>query len=416
MAILLCLPDELLLEILSYLIPVDLNIASRVCRRINNITTPLLYNDPWLIAYDEDPTDLSAFIRTLLTPGCKSLATHVRNLHLDWSGEPTPLSQSDQVLFKSAAIHFGLGDRPMTESVQVILLLHLLPQLHTLGLLPPHHCDEFKDFIDSLTPLQPIETLPIAFQSLRAYDCQFGISSNYVCTTMLLTLLRLPYIQSIMLSASNRFHVIDGGALIAAETASTVTHLELTSVRITSTALSTILKIPLALTHFSLYHYRVSMNYNFHALRGALDPLRTSLTSLVLDCYTSKTLATHRSRRSKTIGSLRDWPVLRSVKCTLLPILGVGLPGEPREIAPLLPACIRELEILDDNFWTAEDALCEAVVMVRQKQVMLQGLRRLAVYLARGGNREVRERLKSACVQAGVENMENIDGRLFADE
>ncbi|KAL0634417.1 hypothetical protein Q9L58_006665 [Maublancomyces gigas] len=416
MAFLEYLPDELLLQTFSYLLPTDLNSASRVSRHINNITTPLLYNEPWLITSDQDPTDMHFFIRTLLTPGCESLATHVRHLHLDWISEPTPPSHSDDSLLKCAARRFGLGNRSMTESAQVILLLHLLPQLHTLNLFPPEECDEFHDFMESFTTPQPITIFPIAFQSLRKYDCQRDISDNFLWTMMLLNLMRLPHIEFIRIPACNGLYFGDLKALITAEASSTVTHLELTTARVTPAVLSIILKIPQRLTHFALYHCGGGMNHDFHALRSALDPLRSSLTSLVIHYQTNQTRVTHRSKPSITIGSLRDWPVLRSVKCSLLPILGKRLPGESREIASLLPACIHELEILNDHLWTMEEAVCVALVLVGQKQSMLQGLRRLAVYSGRGGDWEMRERLSNACVQAGVENVEDVDDCLFADE
>lgn len=150
------------------------------------------------------------------------------------------------------------------------------------------------------------------------------------------------------------------------------------------------------------------MNYNFQAFRTALAPLQSSLTNLVLYYWTTRTLNTHHGGPSTTIGSLRDWPVLRSLHCSLLPILGLGLPGESRDIARVLPVCIRELEILDDQFWTPDDALHEAVVMVRQKKAVLPELRKVVVYSRGGGDTVARERLRRACVDAGVANMDYI--------
>lgn len=409
MALLQTLPDELLVQILSSLFRSDLTRVIRVSRRINRIATPLLYHEIWLGTCNESSIDLQLIIRTFLTSGGETLAALVHKLHLAWSCEVMPLYHEDQSLFNSAARRFGFEKLQMTESGQVILLLHLLPHIHTLDVFPPDESDEFSYFIESLTPLQPKTTLPMALRSLREYNC-FSVDSPSTMT--LLTLLRLPHLQFITIPAPYGMYFTAETALIAAATSSTVTHLKILSARIHAAELLTILKTPRALTHFSFYPRSININYSFHALRTALAPLRDSLANLVLYYWTTRTLSTHRGGPSTTIGSLRDWPVLHSLHCSLLPILGLGLPGESRDIARVLPECVRELEIMDDQFWTPDDALYEAVVMVRQKKAMLPELRRLTVYSRRGGDPEARERLRSACLNAGVVNVDYVAHRV----
>lgn len=405
MALLRNLPDELLVQIITYLFRPDLASLSRVCHRINGITTPLLYNETWLGTCNESSIDLQLFIRTLLTPGGEMLATLVHNLHLAWSCEVMPQYHEDHISFLNSAASriLGFNQRQMTESGQAILLLHLLPNLHTLDVFPPVESSEFDFFVEyHCSPMEPITSLPMAFLSLRVYDCFWDRDGCSASSMILLTLLRLPHIQVITIPAPDGIYFTDEGALIAAAISSTVTHLKFPDSDIEPAELLTILKTPRALTHFSYFSRGININYDFHALRTALLPLRNSLTRLVLHYRTTRTISTHSGGPSTTIGSLRDWPALQSLKCSLLPILGLGLPGESREIARLLPQCVRELEILDDQFWTADDALYEAWVMVRQKRAMLPNLRKLAVYSRRGGEIEARERLRSACVDAGV--------------
>lgn len=397
-------PDELLVQIVSYLSRSDLALVSRVSRRINRITAPFLYQEISLGNCNESSIDLGLFIRTVLTPGSEALAALVHTLHLAWSCEVMPLYHEDlALLLEAAARCWGFKGRQLTECGQAILLLHLLPNLHTLSVFPPPESDEFSDFINSLcSPLPPMPTQPLALQSLRVFDCawdQFGWSAYGVT---LLALLRLPHIESITIPAPHGIYFSTHDALIAAATASTITHLKFAFSRINPGELLKILKIPRALTHFSYFPRSVKIHYNFHALRTALVPLRNSLTTLVLHYWTSRTLIAHRGGASTTIGSLRDWPVLRTVRCSLLPLLGLGLPGESRDIARVLPVCLHELEILDDQFWTPDDALQVAVVMVTQKRAMLPRMCRLAVYSRSEGCPAARERLRIACADVRV--------------
>lgn len=80
----------------------------------------------------------------------------------------------------------------------------------------------------------------------------------------------------------------------------------------------------------------------------------------------------------------------------------MGLPGESRDIAAVLPECVRELEIYEDRVWAPDEALYEAFVLVRRKRACVPELRRLTVFSRRGGDVEARERLRAACVEEGV--------------
>lgn len=84
MTLLLHLPNELFVQILSNLPNRDLASATRVCRRLFDISQPLLYREPRLIKNNyQRPTALKCFLRTLLTPACEFLGTHVRSV-LRW--------------------------------------------------------------------------------------------------------------------------------------------------------------------------------------------------------------------------------------------------------------------------------------------------------------------------------------------
>lgn len=400
------LPDELLAQIVSYLLRPDLASVCRVSRRIHRITTRLLYNEAYLGASNESSIDLGLLIRTLLSPGGEILAPLVHHVHVAWSCEVMPLYHEDLRLFLAAAASapcWGFVGCQLTECGQVILLLHLLPELHTLDVSPPAESDEFTDFIDTLcSPTQTPTPLPLGLRSLRAYNCFYEPFGCSAFASTLLTMLRLPQIKSITMPVHYGIYFSDADALLAATTFSPITHLKFPFARITQHELATILSAPRALTHFAFFPRSININYDFNLLRHAIAPLRASLTCLVLQFWTSQTRARHRGGASSTLGSLREWPVLRTLRCSLLPLLGLGLSGESRDIAAVLPECLRELEIFEDRVWTPDEALEEALVLVRCKRVRVPELRRLTVFSRRGGEALARERLRMACVEVGV--------------
>lgn len=399
------LPYQILVDIFSRLNKRDLGSASLASRRVSNIAQPLLYKDVCLVNRHRSPNPLHLFLRTLLTPG-HGLASSVRDLTIKWDNAVKSQPERDITLFRSAQSRLRLADsQEFSGGVQVELLLHLLPQLHALCLLPPNMCDSFDRFMNSHDLQQSIPTLPIAFQSLREFRCHWGDTDYAVSIETLVILLRLPYIRSINIPtracSEATSHSVDA-AIVAAAGTSTVTHLEFSRRQLPPSSLAGILRIPRALTHFSHYAERSDIaTFELAEFGTMLEPLRRSLKALNLDIWDISPTAAAAARHQPVtaIGSLRDWPVLRTVKCPLLVLLGRQKNAMHR-LADVLPAGLRELEILGDCYWPFKDAVHEVMVLLAQKERVLPRLQIVTVY--GGYSRNLVEKLRASCLKAGV--------------
>lgn len=182
----------------------------------------------------------------------------------------------------------------------------------------------------------------------------------------------------------------------------------------TSGVLGQILKIPIALTHLSMV-VEFEGYYNLEFFIPALAPLQKSLQYLHIDFrdvrpgpedeYVEPLLPYPE-------GSLREWVQLRTLRCSLMVLLGEGpLEGSPR-LVDVLPVGLRELEILPDCFWSAGQAADEAVAMLAEKESAVPGLQRVAVEMEMEGGRSavVVQRLVEACEVAGVSFVEESFG------
>lgn len=171
----------------------------------------------------------------------------------------------------------------------------------------------------------------------------------------------------------------------------------------------TILKIPRALERFSC---TVASDEGFYlpTLGNSLEPLRNSLQSLRLDfTQVDETYISEDDDDPVTcaISSLRNWPVLRTVVTSLMPLLGMGpWPNSPR-LVDVLPVGIRELEILGDCYWSPAEVVREVLEMLGKKAMMVPALEKLAVLTARRMKLETMERLRVACEAAGVTLVED---------
>ncbi|KAL0632797.1 hypothetical protein Q9L58_008313 [Maublancomyces gigas] len=171
----------------------------------------------------------------------------------------------------------------------------------------------------------------------------------------------------------------------AAAGTSSLTHLTIHSGSIAPQPLQYILSIPRALTHFVYQPTLEDIAFDLAPFGVALLPLQHSPTSLELDFrminpwWLSQLPIT-------TIGSLRDWPALRTVRCTLFLLLG----RDSQVLAGVLPAGIRELEILDD---------VEIPVGAAVKAVVgqLGAMEMVRVYAGRKESKRLRRRLRKAC-------------------
>lgn len=390
-------PHEISGHIVSFLSQHDLTSMSRVCHQLQQISQPLLYKEPCIITGSHPQPSLIIFLRTILTPGREKLATHVRWLTLHWTDTmylPDEQTADGIELFTAAASSLGLAGPSHSGGAQAVLLMHLLPRLHTLHVIPAHDRDKFDEFISG------DYTIPAGLQLLREFRWYSADRHSGVSPTMLLRLLRLPCIHTIDVHMVTEIESPSSLADAATKAIGTsaATHLEFTFGDISINTLQLILKIPRALTHFT---YR-GIAGNLDALPevgSALASLKNTLQHLDLDLFRCINRGPQGASQSESIGSLREWPVLRNVRCSLMALLG----KESSRLADVLPFGLHALETVGDPHWTVEEVVHEVVVMLQRKQTMLPGLKTVAVHVDWPKSPEVMGQLWVACVSAGVE-------------
>lgn len=391
MAVLESLPDELFAQILEDLSDSDLASTLLVCRRLRNISQPLLYREPHLQITDQHPTSFDLFLGTLFTPGCESLGTHARCLTIDWKSHDIRHGVPDLPVLAAARAHFMLGHTPFSDISQVVLLVQLMPRLQALHLPRLHESGNI-----SVWP-RPLH-LKVLPPTLRDFTYQWPAPTNLIGLENLLAILRLPRIRSLVVHQMSMNIYTEAGKTLLASAAGTssLTHL---TIRCDSTPLQelqSILRIPCALTHLVYQPFLLYAGVNFAAVGLALLPLQHSLTTLFLDLRFSWPL--WRTPRSTTsIGSLRDWPALQTVTCTLGVLIASGSHG----LAAVLPAGIRELDILEDEDMPVGEAVKEVVALLAAAD-MVPALERVRVYAGRRKSKSLRRRLRKACWAVGV--------------
>lgn len=402
MAALTTLPFETLVEILSNLSCLDLCSMTRVSRRFQLISEQLLYKSPCLRRTNgprSTGSSLGILLRTVLTPGRETLASHVRCLHLMSSevGADHSSHFSNDTITRIALIasKFGIHGPLKSKAAQLMVLLDLLPRLQVLQLTPLRILCSFTWILDSNIAT---DTLPSGLQSLcefRSYPAQL---SHVVSPQTLVSYMKLPNIRRITVSSLNRYQ--DSAILDSAVATSGVTHLRFPSASMPVSVLSPVLLVPIALTHFS-YSGIADRNFTLPSFMAALAPLRVSLQSLHL--HFSKV---EEFQLPYPEGSLRDWPMLQTLSCPLLPLLGKGkLNGSPR-LMDVLPVSLREFEVLQDSYWRVAEAVEQIVEMLEQKELVVPRLAGLAVVLGRYGSDQRVNRLEVACKTAGVSFVE----------
>lgn len=394
MAVLQELPYETLIQILSGLSDADLAHLCCVSSRLRAVAEPLLYKAPFLSETSTIGTNRPSaeiFLQTLLSAGRESLASHVRSLVVH---RTVSLSHSPE---HSPNVEFG------PQSSQLVLLLHLLPSLHVLEIAPPTFGSVFTNLMESYQGT-PLGTLPVGLQSLREFHCSRHNFHGMRAKTVL-TLLRLPCIRSIHTSLDRHSGLITR-APSHAPVASTITDLRLSN-GIPNSSLYYLLKYLTSLTHFS-YCASVLDHFNIDSYMDALAPLRNTLEHLHLEFTSGRSYSDTTSSGTTFSGkTLRTWPVLRTLSCALMPLLGKGLQRDSQRLAEVLPPSLRELEILMDHYWSYEESLLQAVDLVGEKETVVPKLECLAVVKRRHSEPRLEERLTLACESAGVRYTED---------
>lgn len=135
----------------------------------------------------------------------------------------------------------------------------------------------------------------------------------------------------------------------------------------------------------------------------ALAPLKNSLQTIVLDFSVLRNRSGDDVSDEGPATTLHDWPALRHVSTSLVPLLGMVVrPDSLGRLGNMLPPGIRTLLILRDNFWSGDEAALELVLLLEQKETLVPMLESVAVCENVDMTREMENRVKSACVTAGV--------------
>lgn len=379
------LPYEILHDIVSHLPGVDRARIAGLSHLLHDISQPLLYSAPFLLSSAKNlDSSRELFLRTLLTPSGTTLAAHVRTLRVEWDvteRECTTACLSDSHTVCSAiATRLHLSQPLRTQGAQLMIIFYLLPQLRILHLIPANGTptESLYPFAQFIERSGPLDTLSLALPALRSFHCpRFtcpGISG--ISGWTMLMLLNLPNIRTIDVPNFTR-HKISFFLLHAHAAPSTLTNLRLSSAYMPSSwALSYILRATTALTHFS--YSRPAGDFDPVGLMKALLPLRPTLRSLHLDVADASVANEDRSR-PYTVGSLREWPALRTVRSGLTPLLGAGPRVEPSRLVDVLPVGICEMEILPDRYWAVEERVRLMEELMRFDRGLVPVLRRVAV-------------------------------------
>lgn len=408
------IPNEIFAAIFRLLDRDSLLSASLVSRRLHAITNPILYREVELTYVSKPPPSLQIFLRTILIR--PMLAKHVRVLILEWEnfsveGLVPDLSPNDVRLFTSAATNIGLPHSPHSQGAQVVLLLHLLPNLQDLDIYPPHDLDIFNEFMEA-NAFSPIEALPVGLRYLRTL--RFCSSGCIVTPKTLLTMFKLPRIRSIDVHITDNEDLLEDLEHASAPylRMSSVTELTFSHGTVTGWLMARILAIPRALTYLSYVDSSSALGKFDSPVFGlALRTVHGTLRYMRLGFPHTAGYWGNDSddddsddddnSRNNTIGSLRDWPVLRSVRCPLTPLLGRGPGRTTPRLVDVLPLVIMRLTVDLDRFWTVSQVVDHVVDLLEQKQAC--GLDQLAVVTIGWVAETVELRLRTACGSAGVE-------------
>ncbi|KAL0639055.1 hypothetical protein Q9L58_001937 [Maublancomyces gigas] len=398
MATLNTLPYETLTQILSGLSNADLAHISCVSSRLCAVAEPLLYKAPCLsetTMAGRQRSSLEIFLQTLLLPGRESLATYAKSLRVDRRRGSYRMYEHE-VLDPSV-----LPRSSQSHGTELVSLLHLLSSIQVLHIAPANACSDFTRLMEPCDGALP-STLQLALRSLRIFRCASFNPMGMRAQTVL-TLLRLPCIRSIW-TPVNRENGFIMRAPIHTAAASSITDLRLSG-SIPIASLSYLLRDLAALTHFG-YDAYVSDDFDLQAFMAVLEPLRNSLQHLYLELTTDN--EPYVELDDVFIGgSLRTWPVLRTLSCGLVPLLGKGKQDDSLRLVDVLPPSLRELEVLSDNYWLCREVLLEALDLVGKKESVVPNLECLAIVNPFGARSVYQERLAILCESLGVRYKED---------
>lgn len=332
MTVLQSLPVELLRQILADLDPVSLRKISLVSHLFNNLAEPLHYDSlgHYLGLQGQARGWLLPVLFALVTR--PEMARYVRCITFWYWAEryPTP---DNCILFSTKAKELGIPDIGWWDDAQALFLLHLVPDVQELT---------FGDTPLLRTYLEQTLATPIAdvpFQSLLKFT-----SYSPVTLKMLLALMRLPSMRSITVSMSYNtdysHHPILVDSIIAFAGQSSVTHLSLHTGNTSNSILQLILQMPRVLTALSyMYDCEYGLVLDTPPMHTVLHHVRPALQSLSFGGLYAVGLPEPYEVR---IGSVRNWPALTTLNCSLPALLG-SRQNPTGRLVDVLPFGIRRL-------------------------------------------------------------------------
>lgn len=218
---------------------------------------------------------------------------------------------------------------------------------------------------------------------------------------MFMTMLRLPSIRTINIRLEDRAE-LDDADVAGFERSSEVTSVGIGYGHCTMGSLVKILRVPRVLREFKYGHWAEN---NCLMFNGPMFMKALEVHSATLECLELR-IGDPRPRRGEldsSIGSLRGWPVLKSVTCSLTVFLGKGREVAVERLVGVLPIGICELDIRRDVHWTDMEVAEEVVHMIEMKgEWGLNRLRAVTIQIWRNID-EMEQRLQSKCDAAGVE-------------
>lgn len=376
MAVLNDLPNELLCEILSNLRSTHLTRVARVSPRLYAVCMPLLYKAPTVMSEGRTSHFLERFTRTLLSQGHESLANHVTSLKLRWDHHDDAPELTPRIA--AYASRRGLLSLWMaSQDVRFCVLLHLLPRLSVLNISAPHYFHAFEQFMRAQRSLHPAAR-PLGFQNLRELYCVWNNHEQGITRKALVVFMGLPSIRTINVPISEESYP---HSHLPVPPTSPVTDITLYYDSTTIWSVPRFLQLPIALQRFTFHIDSPDGGFHLQGFGRAMKPLRQTLQYLHLDFSELGDTDSDESfghATVATIGSLRDWPMLRTVITSLMPLLGRGLQPDSPRLVDVLPRGIRNLEIKDDYYWEEGDIVSQAMQLLAEKQLMVPMLEKLA--------------------------------------
>lgn len=361
MAVIENLPNETLHNVLSRLDRSDIASTALVSRRFNSLSESLLYKYLDLEYSTGAGPQLELLLHTLLlAPHRQTLAQHVRSLsfQLGHVHRSQRNELGDVARLTVAAAQHGLANWPRASPCkQLVLLLNLLPRLDRLEIIHSVGGRFFQEFTYMLQRATP---LPLALANIREFTCLSSIAIRLHGRTVhaLMSLPRL-HTFSIAFDGCTRFNAPRG--------TSPITNLTLHTYMLPE-PLTTLLLFPRELKHLTFRTSMTTFDLYVVQLGKAFAPLCTSLQSLDLN-FAERDMAGWLVRPDlyTTIGSLRGWGALRTLRCPLMALLGVErLVNAPR-LADVLPPGLWKLGIYGDECWPAEKVVEEVVEMLGRR-------------------------------------------------